>query len=123
LRGIDRKWAALKSFEDAFKRDPSLRAGGDVDINKFARQYANVEPMNVLYGREAGRGGEYVPLAQMGEQYDIFTRPRIPRTEATTLGGLLRAGTGMRLLGGGLAGSIPYGAGVGTLMSAGPYRR
>lgn len=108
LRGVDRKYAALKSFEDAFSRDPSLRRGSDVDINKFARQYANVEPMNVLYGREGGRGGDFVPLSQMGEQYQIFSRPRIPQTEATTLGGLLRAGTGLSLFGGGLAAGVPY---------------
>lgn len=120
LRGIDRKWAALKSFEDAFTRDPSIRTGGDVDINKFARQYANVEPMNVLYGKEAGRGGEYVPLSLMGEEAQIFTKPRIPRTEATTLGGLLRAGTGMSLIGGGLAGGVPYVPAAGALMMAAP---
>jgi len=108
LRGVDRKWAALKSFEDAFTRDPSLRIGSDVDINKFARQYANVEPINVLYGQTGGRGGEYVPLSTMAEQYKVFTRPRIPQTEATTLGGLLRAGTGMSLFAGGLAGGLPY---------------
>jgi hypothetical protein len=44
----------------------------------------------------------------MGEQYQIFTRPRIPQTEATTLGGLLRAGTGLSLFGGGLAAGVPY---------------
>lgn len=120
LRGIDRQWAALKSFEDAYRRDPSLVKGSDVDINKFARQYANVEPMNVLYGREAGRGGEYVPLTQMGEQYQVFTKPRIPQTEATTLGGLLRAGTGMSLLGGGLAGGLPYLPAAGALTLATP---
>lgn len=120
LRGIDRKWAALKSFEDAFKRDPSIRSGGDVDINKFARQYANVEPMNVLYGREVGRGGEYVPLSLMGEQFQVFTKPRIPQTEATTLGGLLRAGTGMSLIGGGLAGGIPYLPAAGALTLGAP---
>lgn len=120
LRGIDRQWAALKSFEDAYRRDPSLVSGSDVDINKFARQYANVEPMNVLYGREAGRGGEYVPLTEMGKQYKVFEKPRIPQTEATTLGGLLRAGTGMSLLGGGLAGGLPYVPAAGTLMLATP---
>lgn len=120
LRGLDRQWAALKSFEDAFRRDTTIISGSDVDINKFAKQYANVEPMNVLYGRETGRGGEYVPLSQMSEQYDVFTRPRIPRTEATTLGGLLRAGTGMSLLGGGLAGGVPYLPTAGALTLATP---
>ena len=120
LRGVDRKYAALKSFEDAFRRDPSLRLGSDVDINKFARQYANVEPENVLYGRTGGRGGEYVPLATLGEQYKIFTKPRIPQSEATTLGGLLRAGTGLSLFGGGLAGDIPLATSAGIGYMAAP---
>lgn len=120
LQGVDRKYAALKSFEDAFRRDPSIRMGSDVDINKFARQYANVEPNNVLYGRSTGRGGEYVPLSTMGEQYKIFTKPRIPQTEATTLGGMLRAGTGMSLFAGGLAGGLPYLPTAGAALMAAP---
>jgi hypothetical protein len=56
LQGIDKKYAALKSFEDAFARNPAILRAGDVDINKFAEQYAGVEPMNVLYGRTGGRG-------------------------------------------------------------------
>lgn len=119
LQGIDKKYAALKSFEDAFARNPAILRAGDVDINKFAQQYAGVEPMNVLYGRTGGRGGQYVPLSEVGQTYNIFAKPRVPQTEATTLGGLLRAGTGLSLLGGGLAGGLPYlpAAGAVTLVA------
>jgi len=120
LQGIDRKYAALKSFEDAYARNPNILRAGDVDINKFAQQYAGVEPANVLYGRTGGRGGEYVPLTEAGQTYNIFARPRTPQTEATTLGGLLRAGTGLSLFGGGLAGGIPYLPAAGATMLAAP---
>jgi len=101
LIGIDKKYAALKAFEDAFKRDPSIIQSGDVDINKFARQYAAVEPTNILYGRELGRGGEYVPLSEAVRTFSVFTRPKSPQTEATTLPGLMRAGVGLSAIGGG----------------------
>jgi hypothetical protein len=120
LQGIDRKYAALKSFEDAFARNPKILRAGDVDVNKFAEQYAGVEPENVLYGRTTGRGGEYVPITEAGQTYNIFSRPRTPQTEATTLGGLLRAGTGLSLFGGGLAGGIPYLPAAGATMLAAP---
>jgi len=120
LRGIDKQYAALKAFEDAYARNPRIIDAGDVDINKFAQQYASVEPTNVLYGRERGRGGDYVPLAESAQSYNIFTRPRIPQTEATTLGGLLRAGTGLSLMGGGLAGDVPYLPAAGAAMLAAP---
>lgn len=120
LQGIDRKYAALKSFEDAFARNPNILRAGDVDINKFAQQYAGVEPANVLYGRTGGRGGEYVPLTEVGQTYNIFARPRTPQTEATTLGGLLRAGTGLSLFGGGLASGLPYLPTAGATMLAAP---
>jgi hypothetical protein len=120
LQGIDKKYAALKSFEDAFARNPAILRAGDVDINKFAQQYAGVEPMNVLYGRTGGRGGEYVPLTEVGQTYNIFAKPRVPQTEATTLGGLLRAGTGLSLFGGGLAGGLPYLPAMGATMLAAP---
>lgn len=120
LRGIDKQYAALKAFEDAYARNPAIIRAGDVDINKFAQQYAAVEPTNVLYGRERGRGGAYVPIAESGQTYSIFTRPRIPQTEATTLGGLLRAGTGLSLMGGGFAGDIPYLPAAGAAIMAAP---
>jgi len=104
LRGIDKKYAALKAFEDAYARNPAIIQAGDVDINKFAQQYAAVEPMNVLYGRRQGRGGEYVPLAESVGAYNIFTAPKAASTQATTLPGLMRAGTGLSLIGGGFAG-------------------
>jgi hypothetical protein len=103
LVGIDRSYAALKAFEDAFARNPSLIKAGDVDLQKFAQQYASVEPMNVLYGRTAGRGGEFVPLTEAAQAYRVFTQPRVPETQATTLGGLGRAVTGLGLYGGGFA--------------------
>lgn len=118
LKGIDRKWSALQAFTDAFRRDPSIRMGSDVDINKFARLYASIEPENVLYGRTTGRAGEYVPLSQLAEQYKVFTKPRIPQTEATTLTGLARAGLGMSLFGGGLAFDLPV---AGAAMAASPF--
>ena len=120
LRGIDKQYAALKAFEDAYSRNPNILNAGDVDINKFAQQYAAVEPTNVLYGRERGRGGAYVPIAEAGQSYNIFTSPRVPQTQATTLGGLLRAGTGLSLMGGGLAGDIPYLPAAGATMLAAP---
>lgn len=103
LRGIDRSYAALMAFQDAFARNPSIIKAGDVDLQKFAQQYASVEPMNVLYGRTAGRGGEFVPLTEAAQQYRVFTQPRVPETQATTLGGLGRVMTGMGLYGGGFA--------------------
>jgi hypothetical protein len=54
------------------------------------------------------------------QTYNVFTRPRIPQTEATTLGGLLRAGTGLSLMGGGLAGDLPYLPAAGAAMLAAP---
>lgn len=120
LQGIDKKYAALKAFEDAYARNPNILRAGDVDLNKFAQQYAGVEPANVLYGRTGGRGGEYVPLTEVGQTYNIFAKPRVPQTEATTLGGLLRAGTGLSLFGGGLAGGIPYLPAAGATMLAAP---
>lgn len=124
LKGIDRKYAALSSFEDAFKRNPSILRAGDADLTKFAQQYAGVEPMNVLYGRVQGRGGEFVPLAEAGQTYRAFTAPRVPETQATTLGGLGRVATGMSLLGGGLAGDLPYLPAAGlTYLAAPPIAR
>jgi hypothetical protein len=120
LQGIDKKYAALKSFEDAYARNPNIIKAGDADINKFAQQYAGVEPNNVLYGRTEGRGGSFVPLTEVGQTYNIFSKPRMSQTEATTLGGLLRAGTGMSLIGGGLAGGIPYLPAAGAMTMAAP---
>lgn len=123
LRGIDKQYAALKAFEDVYARNPAIINAGDVDINKFAQQYAAVEPTNVLYGRERGRGGAYVPLAESGQAYSIFAKPRVPETQATTLGGLLRAGTGLSLMSGGLAGDIYYPAAGAAIMAAPPAAR
>lgn len=108
LMGIDRKYSALQVFKDAFRRDPSIVRAGDVDLNKFARQYAAVEPMNVLYGKTAGRGGEYVPLAEAAQTYRVATQPRVPETQAATLAGLGRVATGLGLYGGGFAALPTY---------------
>jgi hypothetical protein len=124
LKGIDRKYAALSSFEDAFRRNPAILRAGDADLTKFAQQYASVEPMNILYGRTMGRGGEFVPLSEAGQAYRVFTSARVPETQATTLGGLGRVATGMSLMGGGLAGGIPYLPAAGaTYLAAPPIAR
>lgn len=124
LKGIDRKYAALSSFEDAFARNTSILRAGDADLTKFAQQYSSVEPMNVLYGRVQGRGGEFVPLAEAAQTYRTFTAPRVPETQATTLGGLGRVATGMSLLGGGLASDLPYLPAAGlTYLAAPPIAR
>lgn len=108
LMGIDRKYAALQVFKDAFRRDPSIVRAGDVELNKFAKQYAFVEPMNVLYGKTAGRGGEYVPLVEAAQTYRVATQPKVPETQAATLAGLGRVATGLGLYGGGFAALPTY---------------
>lgn len=102
LKGIDKLNSALKTYEDAFIRSSGdIQKAGDVDIKRFANAYTNVEPLNVLYGKTGGRAGDYVPLTEIGKKYNVFSRPHIPETQATTLPGLARTTTGLSLLGGG----------------------
>lgn len=123
LMGIDRKYAALSSFQDAFAKNPAIIRAGDVDLSAFAKQYASVEPMNVLYGRTAGRGGDFVPLTEATQTYRTFTTPRVPETQATTLGGLGRAAMGLSLYGGGF-GALPVYPALGAgLLSIPPVSR
>lgn len=120
LKGIDKLNSALKAYEDVFvKSGGAIQRAGDVDLNKFAKAYSQVEPLNILYGKTGGRAGEYVPLSEIGTTYPVFTRPRVPETQATTLPGLARTTTGMSLLGGGLYSGLDAAtlAGAGLLAS------
>lgn len=123
LMGLDRKYAALSAFQDAFAKNPAIIRAGDVDLSAFAKQYASVEPMNVLYGRTGGRGGDFVPLTEAAQTYRTFTTPRVPETQATTLGGLGRAAMGLSLYGGGF-GTLPVYPALGAgLLSVPPVSR
>jgi hypothetical protein len=120
LRATDKKYAALMVFEDAYKRSGgNILKAGNVDLKNFVNQYKGINPDNILYGRETGRGGDYSPLVSAADIYRVYTTAKIPETQATTLGGLGRVATGTSFLAGGMSG-IPGLAPLGTAMLVGP---
>jgi hypothetical protein len=120
LKGVDKLYSAIKTYEDIYRATGgAVERAGDIDIKRFAQGYIQQQPKQVQYQKETGRGAGYVPLSTVGKTFDVFTRPRVPETQATTLPGLARTTTGMSLLGGGLYSGLDAAtlAGAGLLAS------
>lgn len=120
LRSVDKKYAALMVFEDAYRRSGgSILNAGNVQLSNFVNQYKGINPDSILYGKEVGRGADYSPLVSAADIYRVYTTGKLPETQAMTLGGLGRVATGTSFLAGGLSG-IPGAIPVGATMIAGP---